>query len=143
MAKFEIGLEMGLLTLDDVRQFLNKELRGSNVPYLYTDVYLSLDKGQEEVINTIFYNLQEKYVADRSTESPVRRMLIGAIRKKWDFGKISTEQCVKYLEKLNDYFDADMNCATIGEYYRLNQSGSYSDRDFAAMLGGILLKGID
>ncbi|MBQ5544123.1 MAG: hypothetical protein IIU00_00450 [Clostridia bacterium] len=141
MAAYEIGLEMGLYSLDDLRQFLNLQMRRGETPYLYTDVFLSIGKGQEEVINTIFYNLQGNYTADRSLNSSVRRMLIAAIRNKWDFGRISTEQCVGMLEKLNDYFETDGSCATIGEFYRLNQSGSYSDRDFAALLGGILLSG--
>ncbi len=142
MAKFEIGLEMGLLSLEELRRFLTRQLRSADVPYIYTDVYLSIDKGEEEVINAIFYQLQGNYVPDRSTDSVVRRSLIGAIRSKWDLGQITTAQCVGFLEKLNDYFTADLSCAAIGEYYRLNQSGAYSDRDFSAMLGSILMQGI-
>ena len=95
MAAYEIGLEMGLYSLDDLRQFLNLQMRRGQTPYLYTDVFLSISKGQEEVINTIFYNLQGNYTADRSLNSSVRRMLIAAIRNKWDFGRISTEQQVR------------------------------------------------
>lgn len=139
--KFEIGLEMGLFSLDELRKFLLQHLRGVNVPYMYTDIFLSLDKGQDEVINTIFYNLQGNYTSDRSTASPIRSALIGAIRSKWDLGQIDTAQCVEYLQKLNDYFESDWNCLSIGEYYNLNRSGYCSDREFAGMLGKILLQG--
>lgn len=141
MDKFEIGLEMGLLSLEELRKFLLKHLRGADVPYMYTDVFLSLDKGEDEVISTIFYNLQGNYTPDRSAGSTVWCLLVGVIRNKWDLAEISTEQCVGFLQKLNDYFESDWGCLSIGEYYSLNQSGYCSDRDFAAKLGAILLKG--
>ena len=53
MVKFEIGLDMGLLTLDELRDFLSSALREKEVPYIYTDVFLSLDKGQEEITNVM------------------------------------------------------------------------------------------
>ncbi|MBQ1398144.1 MAG: hypothetical protein IIY89_06590, partial [Clostridia bacterium] len=65
MVKFEIGLDMGLLTLDELRDFVSAALSEKDVPYIYTDVFLSLDKGQEEIVNVIFYNLQGHYTADR------------------------------------------------------------------------------
>lgn len=140
--KFEIGLEMGLFSLEDLRKFLLKQIKGTKVPYIYTDVFLSLDKGQEEVINTIFYNLKDNYTADRSAGSTVWCLLVGAIRNKWDLAQIDTAQCVDLLKKLNDYFESDWSCLSIGEYYSLNQSGYCSDREFAGKLGAILLKGI-
>lgn len=142
MVKFEMALEMGLLTLDELRQFLSENIRGSDVPYIYTAVFLSLDKGQEEVIDTIFYNLQGNYTADRSEGNTVERMLIGVIRDKLKRGEIDTAECVEYLQKLTDYFECGWNMLAIGEYYRLNQGGYYSDIEFASMLNGILEQGI-
>ena len=40
MAKFEIGLDMGLLTLEELRAFLDAALREKDVPYIYTAVFL-------------------------------------------------------------------------------------------------------
>ena len=43
MVKFEIGLEMGLVTLENLRFFLDQALRQADVPYIYTDVFLTLE----------------------------------------------------------------------------------------------------
>ena len=137
MAKFEIGLDMGLLTLEELRAFLDAALREKDVPYIYTDVFLSLDKGQEEVVNVIFYNLQGNYIADRKAGNVVQRSLIGVIRDKYNAGAIDREQCVAYLHRLTDYSDGDWNLLSIDEYYKLNKSGYCSDEDFEARLGTI------
>lgn len=142
MAKYEIGLEMGLLDTEELRRFLHERLREKDIPYMYTSVFLTLDKGKEEVIDTIFYHLQGNYTPDRSKDSVVRLSLIGTIRSKWDLGKISMAECVGYLQKLNDYFDPDFDCVALGENYRLSQTGFYKEKDFNAMLGKILVQGI-
>ena len=137
MVKFEIGLDMGLLTMDDLRTFLNAALREKDVPYLYTDVFLSLDKGQEDVVNTIFYNLQGHYTADRGAGNAVQRALIGEIRDRYASGAIDRKQCVTFLHCLTDYADGDWNLLSIDEYYKLNQSGYCSDEELEARLRGI------
>lgn len=142
MAKFEIGLDMGLLTLDELRAFLDEALREKDVPYIYTDVFLSLDKGQEEVINVIFYNLQGHYIADRSEWNAVQCALIGMIRDKYKSGAIDKARCVELLSKMTDYSDCEWNLLAIDEYYKLNQSGYCSDEEFASRLRGILSKGL-
>lgn len=137
MVKYEIGLDMGILSLDELRDFLSDALREKDVPYIYTDVFLSLDKGQEEVVNVIFYNLQGNYIADRKAGNVVQRSLIGVIRDKYNAGAIDREQCVAYLHRLTDYSDGDWNLLSIDEYYKLNKSGYCSDEDFEARLGTI------
>lgn len=142
MAKFEIGLDMGLLTLDELREFINGALKQKEVPYIYTDVFLSLDKGQEEVINVIFYNLQGNYTADRNAGNTVQRSLIGIIRDKYRAGTIDKERCVELLHRLTDYSDGDWNLLSIDEYYKLNKTGYCSDADFEESLKGIFDMGI-
>ena len=142
MAKFEIGLDMGLLTLDELREFLNAALREKDVPYIYTDVFLSLDKGQDEVINVIFYNMQGNYTADRQAGNAVQRSLIGVIRDKYYSGAIDKAQCVGFLHRLTDYSDGDWNLLAIDEYHKLNKSGYCSDVDFEARLSNIFANGI-
>ena len=137
MVKFEIGLDMGLLTLDELRDFLSSALREKEVPYIYTDVFLSLDKGKDEITNVIFYNLQGNYTADRSAGNTVQRALIGVIRDKYRSGAIDKGQCVAFLHRLTDYADGDWNLLSIDEYYKLNRSGYCSDEDFKARLGNI------
>ncbi len=137
MVKYEIGLDMGILSLDELRDFLSDALQEKDVPYIYTDVFLSLDKGQEEVVNVIFYNLQGNYIADRKAGNVVQRSLIGVIRDKYNAGAIDREQCVAYLHRLTDYSDGDWNLLSIDEYYKLNKSGYCSDEDFEARLGTI------
>ena len=134
MAKFEIGLDMGLLTLDELRDFLNAALGEKDVPYIYTDVFLSLDKGQEEVTNIIFYNLQGNYIADRREGNAVQRALIGIIRDKYNSGAIDKGQCVEFLHRLTDYAEGGWNLLSIDEYYSLNRSGYCSDQDFESKL---------
>ena len=134
MAKFEIGLDMGLLTLDELRAFINAALGEKDVPYIYTDVFLSLDKGQEEVTNVIFYNLQGNYVADRGEGNPVQRALIGIIRDKYNSGVIDKAQCVGFLHRLTDYAEGGWKLLSIDEYYSLNKSGYCSDEEFEAKL---------
>lgn len=137
MVKFEIGLDMGLLTLDELRDFVNAALREKEVPYIYTDVFLSLDKGKDEITNVIFYNLQGNYTADRSAGNTVQRALIGVIRDKYRSGEIDKERCVGFLHRLTEYADGDWNLLSIDEYYKLNRSGYCSDEDFEARLGNI------
>ena len=142
MVKFEIGLDMGLLTLDELRDFLSSALREKDVPYIYTDVFLSLDKGQEEITNVIFYNLQGNYTADRKAGNTVQRALIGVIQGKYRSGAIDKEQCVNYLHRLTEYADGDWNLLSIDEYYKLNKSGYCSDEDFEARLANIFATAI-
>ena len=142
MAKFEIGLDMGLVTLDELRDFLDAALREKDVPYVYTDVFLSLDKGQEEVINAIFYNLQVNYTADRQADNAVQRALIGMISNKYHAGEIDKAKCVDFLHRLTDYSEADWNLLAIDEYYKLNRSGYCSDEDFEERLNGIFAKAL-
>ena len=142
MAKFEIGLDMGLITLDELRSFIDSALREKDVPYIYTDVFLSLDKGQDEVISVIFYNLQGNYTADRKAGNAVQRALIGVIRDKYHAGAIDKEQCVGFLHRLTDYSEGDWNLLAIDEYYKLNKTGYCSDADFEARLGEIFAAGI-
>ena len=142
MDLFEVGLEMGLLTLDDLRAFLTRALRKSDVPYIFTDVFLSLDKGQEAVTDVIFYNLQGHYKADRSAGNTVQRALIGIIRDKYRSGQIDKGGCVQFLHNLTNYSDCEWNLLAIDEYYKLNKSGYSSDEDFASELDGILAGGI-
>ena len=137
MVKFEIGLDMGLLTLDELRDFVSAALKEKDVPYIYTDVFLSLDKGQEEITNVIFYNLQGNYTADRKAGNTVQRALIGVIRDKYRSGEIDKERCVGFLHRLTEYADGDWNLLSIDEYYKLNRSGYCSDEDFEARLGNI------
>lgn len=142
MVKFEIGMEMGLLSMEDLRVFLSEKLRETEVPYIYTAAYLSLDKGQEAVVDTIFYNLQGNHTVDRSAGNTVQRALIGVIRDRFQSGGMTLAQCVECLHRLTDYAEADWDLLTIDEYYRLNQSGYSSDEEFNAMLGGIFDRAI-
>ena len=142
MVKFEIGLEMGLVTLEDLRFFLDQALRQADVPYIYTDVFLTLDKGQEAVTDTIFYNLQGNYKADRTAGNCVQRALIGMIRDKYRSGSIDKDQCVAFLNKLTNYSDCEWNLLAIDEYYKLNKSGYSSDEDFECKLNDIFAQGI-
>ena len=96
MVKFEIGLDMGLLTMDELRDFVSAALREKDVPYIYTDVFLSLDKGQEEITNVIFYNLQGNYTADRKAGNTVQRALIGVIRDKYRSGAIDKDASITF-----------------------------------------------
>ena len=142
MVKFEIGLDMVLLTLDELRDFVSAALREKDVPYIYTDVFLSLDKGQEEIVNVIFYNLQGHYTADRRAGNTVQRALIGVIRDKYRSGAINKEQCVTFLHRLTDYAEGDWSLLSIDEYYKLNRSGYCSNADFEARLEGIFANAI-
>ena len=142
MVKYELGIEMGLLTLGELREFLSSALREKDVPYIYTDVFLSLDKGQEEITNVIFYNLQGNYTADRSAGNTVQRALIGVIQGKYVSGAIDRAQCVDFRHRLTDYAEADWNLISIDEYYKLNKSGYCSDEDFEARLGSIFASAI-
>ncbi len=142
MVKFEIGMDMGLLSLEDLRNFLNDALRQADVPYIYTDVFLTLDKGQEAVTDTIFYNLQGNYKADRSSGNTVQLALIGIIRDKYRSGEIDKERCVHFLHCLTNYSDCEWNLLAIDEYYKLNKSGYGSDEEFESKLSEILSKGI-
>ena len=142
MMKFEIGLEIGLLSMEELRAFLSERLRDSEVPYIYTAVFLTLDKGVEEVTGTIFYNLQGKYSMDRSAGNNVRRLLIGVIRDKWKAGVIDEEQCVHFLHRLTDYSECGWELLAIEENYRLSKSGYSSDEEFAQMLERILAQGL-
>ena len=142
MVKFEIGLDMGLLTLDELRDFVSAALRKKDVPYIYTDVFLSLDKGQEEIVNVIFYNLQGNYTADRKAGNTVQRALIGVIRDKYYSGAIDKAECVDFLHHLTDYAEGDWNLISIDEYYKLNKSGYCSDEDFETRLSGIFANAI-
>ncbi|MDD6396563.1 MAG: hypothetical protein PUB37_10355 [Firmicutes bacterium] len=137
MAKFEIGMEMGLLTVDELRGFLTEALRGQDVPYIYTDVYFSLNKGSEAVIEAIFYNLNGKYSMDKSDGSNLQRMLIGVIKNKFDGGEINMDQCVHYLHELTNYFECGWNLLSLDEYYRLTKSGYHSEDEFNSILDKI------
>lgn len=137
MIKFEIGMEIGLLTIDELREFLSQNLRGFDVPYIYTDVFLSLPKGQEAVIETIFYNLHDKYTVDRSSGNNVQRMLIGVIHRKFESGEINLEQCVDFLHALTNYSECGWDLLSIDEYYRLTQSGYHSADEFNDILDKI------
>lgn len=137
MMKFEIGMDMGLLSLEELRAFLAKALREPDVPYIYTDVFLSLDKGQEEVTNVIFYNLQGHYTVDRRAGNPVQRALIGIIRNKYLSGAMDKAECVGFLSRLPQYSDCEWNLLAIDEYYKLNKSGYCPDEEFDARLGEI------
>ena len=142
MMKFEIGLEIGLLSMEELRAFLSERLRDSEVPYIYTAVFLTLDKGPEAVTETIFYNLQGQYIMDRAAGNTVQRLLIGVIRDKWKAGLMDTPQCVHFLQRLTDYSECGWELLAIDEYYRLNQSGYSSDEEFGQMLDRILSQGI-
>lgn len=142
MMKFEIGLEIGLLSMEELRAFLSERLRDSDVPYIYTAVFLTLDKGIEAVTETIFYNLQGNYIMDRAAGNTVQRLLIGVIRDKWQSGVIDKEQCVHFLHRLTDYSECGWELLAIEEYYRLNQSGYSSDEEFGQMLDKILAQGL-
>lgn len=142
MAKFEIGLEMGLLTVEDLRVFLNEALRGQDVPYIYTDVYFSLNKGYEAVIEAIFYNLHGKYSIDKSAGNQIQRMLIGVIKQKFDSGKIDLDECIHYLHELTNYSECDWDLLSIDEYYRLTKSGYHSEEEFNAILDKVLSQAI-
>lgn len=142
MMKFEIGLEIGLLSMEELRVFLSEHLRGSDVPYIYTAVFLTLDKGPEAVTETIFFNLQGNYIMDRAAGNTVQRLLIGVIRDKWQSGVIDKKQCVYFLHRLTDYSECSWELLAIDEYYRLNQSGYSSDDEFGQMLDRILAQGL-
>ena len=137
MAKFETGMEMGLLTVDELRDFLTEALRGNDVPYIYTDVYLSLNKGYETVIETIFYNLHGKYSVDKTPGNHVQRMLIGVIKNKFDSGKINMDECIHYLHELTNYSECSWDLLSIDEYYRLTKSGYHSEDEFKSILDKI------
>ena len=142
MMKYEIGLEIGLLSMEELRAFLSQRLRDSDVPYIYTAVFLTLDKGTEDVTETIFYNMQGKYIMDRAAGNTVQRLLIGVIGDKWRSGAIDREQCVRFLHRLTDYSECGWELLAIEEYYRLNQSGYSSDEEFGQMLDNILSQGL-
>ncbi len=142
MMKYEIGLEIGLLSMEELRAFLSERLRDSDVPYIYTAVFLTLDKGVEAVTETIFYNLQGHYIMDRAAGNTVQRLLIGVIRDKWQSGVIDKEQCVYFLHRLTDYSESGWELLAIEEYYRLNQSGYSSDEEFGQMLDKVLSQGL-
>lgn len=137
MLKFEIGLEIGLLNLDELGEFLSKNLRGLDVPYIYTDVFLSLSKGQDAVISTIFYNLQGKYTFDRSAGNNVQRLLIGVIHRKFESGEIDLDKCVDFLHALTNYSECGWDLLSIDEYYRLTKSGYHNADEFNDMLKNI------
>lgn len=137
MIKFEIGIEIGILSLSDLQEFLSQNLRELDVPYIYTDVFLSLPKGEEAVIETIFYNLRGKYIVDRSKDSNILRGLIGIIHDKFEHEEISLEQCVGFLYALTSYFECNWDLLAIGEHYRLTKSGYHSTEEFNDMLNRI------
>lgn len=142
MIKFEVGMEMGLLTIDDLRDFLTESLHGSDVPYIYTDVYLSLPKGYEAVVETIFYNLHNNYTIDRTQGNNVQRMLIGVIKNKLHCGAIDMDQCIKYLHDLTNYSECGWDLLAIDEYYHLVKSGYYSQQEFNLMLNNIFAQAL-
>ena len=134
---YEIGMEMGLLSVDELRDYLSAQLREKDVPYICTAVYLSLDKGTEAITETIFYNMQGHYVQDRTAGSPVQRVLIGMIRDRYRSGALDLAECVNWLHRLTDYTDGSWELLSIDEYYRLNRSGFCPDEDFRQMLDRI------
>ena len=137
MLKFEIGMEMGLLTMSDLNEFLSERLKEQDVPYIYTDVFLSLPKGYDAVIEAIFYNLRGNYTVDRNPYNNVQCMLIGDIQRKYQSGVIDISECVDYLHMLTNHSECSWELLSIDEYYRLTKSGFHSAEEFDSMLNQI------
>lgn len=137
MMKYQIGIEMGLLNMNDLNDFLSAALRENDVPYIYTDVFLSLPKGEEAVTEAIFYNLRDNFSVDRSAGNMVQRLLIGEIRRKYESGAISLDECIQFLRKLTDYSDCSWELISIEEYYELYKSGFQNKEDFEKNLSAI------
>lgn len=137
MLKFEIGMEMGLFTISDLNEFLSARLKEQDVPYIYTDVFLSLPKGYDAVIEAIFYNLRGNYIVDRNPYNTVQRMLIGEIQHKYQSGAIDISECVSYLHMLTNHSECSWELLSIDEYYRLTHSGFHSPEEFDSILNQI------
>lgn len=130
-------MEIGLLTMLDLTDFLSDRLKEQDVPYIYTDVFLSLTKGYDSVIDAIFYNLRGNYSVDRSPYNNVQCLLIGEIQRKYKRGDIDTAQCVSYLHMLTNHSECSWELLSLDEYYRLVQSGFHSPEEFDTMLNKI------
>lgn len=137
MMKFQIGIEMGLLSVEELKSFLSDALRQKDVPYIYTDVFLSLPKGEDTVTEAIFYNLHSNFSVDRSPGNTVQRLLIGEIKRKYKSCEIDLDRCVALLHKLTEYSECGWELLSVEEYYELFKSGFQGEQEFMQKLDKI------
>ncbi|MCR2024372.1 hypothetical protein [Anaerotruncus colihominis] len=141
---YKIGLELGLYELDDLSDFLDRQIAGlDDVPYIYIDLALAIPLGIKHVFHCISeYFSENRYTPENRPDCPVEKSLIGLIRDRYQSGEATLEQTCRWLHWLSLHFEpySAMNAAE--DYYTLACEGIvFSIDQVENMVEAILLRG--
>lgn len=95
------GIEMGLLSTDDLREFVFETIEAaentSDLPYVFYDLAVCPDKSMSTLVNEEFFRAG---YAPQSSEGTVFKRLTMIIKERYFGGGYSLEAAVGYMENV-------------------------------------------
>lgn len=116
--KYKAGIEIGIISLEDFSNFVDNAIaKSDNVPDIFIEISLNINKGLNELLNAISdYCFNHKIILNKNKSDEIEFLTI--VKNKYFNKEISIKECANIIDKIALYFgDFDLSC--VSDYYDL------------------------
>lgn len=120
--KYKIGIETEIISIEEFSKFIDNEMiRLDNIPDIYIEVALHINKGVKELLSTISdYCKDNRLVLTSSQEDKIKKYLLNIVKDKYLNKKIDMKECTHCITQVGLYFDPLSTLAYMEYYYEIS-----------------------
>lgn len=125
--KYKIGIETEIISIEEFSKFIDNEMiRLDNIPDIYIEVALHINKGTKELLSAISdYCKDNRLVLTSSQEDKIKKYLLNIVKDKYLSKKIDMKECTHCIYQVALYFGDLSELNVIEDYYELATKGIY------------------
>lgn len=125
--KYKIGIETGIISIEEFSGFVDNEMsRLDNIPDIYIEVALHINKGTNELLSAISeYCKDNRLVLTNSQEDKIKKYLLNILKDKYLSKKIDMKECTHCISQVGLYFGQLFELIVVEDWYELAKQGIY------------------
>lgn len=120
--KYKIGIETEIISIEEFSRFIDNEMiRLDNIPDIYIEVALHINKGVKELLSAISeYCYKNRLELTKRQEDKIKKYLLNIIKDKYLSKKIDMKECTHCISQVGSYFEPLSTLANMEYYYDIS-----------------------
>lgn len=123
--KYKIGIETDIISIEEFSKFIDNEMsRLNDIPDIYIEVALHINKGVKELLNTISdYCKDNRLELTESQDDKIKKYLLNIVKDKYLSKKIDMKECTHCISQVGLYFGQLFELIVLEDCYEFATQG--------------------
>lgn len=123
--KYKIGIETDIISIEEFSRFIDNEMsRLNDIPDIYIEVALHINKGVKELLSTISdYCKDNRLELTESQDDKIKKYLLNIVKDRYLNKKIDMKECTHCISQVGLYFGQLFELIVLEDCYEFATQG--------------------